>query len=429
MIEISGPPQKQPSLTWDRSSSCWRTCQGSFLEMQDGQPMGARWSESFPSWGTTVSGELWEQGMLAHPTSESGGGALPWPTPDAGLQGRGRTPQDALIPMVQHWDWPTPVADDTGTREKPYVQGGTPLSLAVTANWPTPEAYNYPKSGGSTPGQASYKEGSQIHLHHAATSWATPQSRDYRSAEGNDPRWENPDRSRNLNDQVRTEGDMWMTPNTMDTLPAKTQEALNHEYTHRPGTKNPNNLRDQVNVEEGQAMWPTPSAQGSAGEINEDLVRRGQKLVNSKTGRVLQTNLATEARQATWPTPNVVDHKGFDPPGKKNPHRPGELYEVENWATPTTRDWKDQSDPSPLVPTNWLLGRQAPRTETAGQDSSPSVQNSPRPSPKRLNPNFVEHLMGLPIGWTALIALKPSEMDRFLKLSRNFSDESSWDKE
>jgi hypothetical protein len=33
--------------------------------------------------------------------------------------------------------------------------------------------------------------------------WVTPQQRDFRSAEGNENRWENPDRSRNLNDQIK----------------------------------------------------------------------------------------------------------------------------------------------------------------------------------------------------------------------------------
>jgi hypothetical protein len=41
--------------------------------------------------------------------------------------------------------WPTPVASDTGSRSKPYAQGGTPLSLAV--KWPTPTARCH-KGGG-----------------------------------------------------------------------------------------------------------------------------------------------------------------------------------------------------------------------------------------------------------------------------------------
>jgi hypothetical protein len=63
-----------------------------------------------------------------------------------------------------------------------------------------------------------------------------------------------------------TEGTMarqgrWMTPNVMGSLTAKSQRALDHEHdTARPGRSNPNNLRDQVQVEEGQRTWPTPAA-------------------------------------------------------------------------------------------------------------------------------------------------------------------------
>ena len=35
--------------------------------------------------------------------------------------------------------WPTPVANDTGLRKKPYAQGGTALSLAALT-WPTPRS-------------------------------------------------------------------------------------------------------------------------------------------------------------------------------------------------------------------------------------------------------------------------------------------------
>ena len=58
----------------------------------------------------------------------------------------------------------------------------------------------------------------------------------------------------------------WNTPNTMDSLTFKSQHALNHEYTTaRPGRTNPNNLRDQVAVQEGLRLWPTPSSGGELG--------------------------------------------------------------------------------------------------------------------------------------------------------------------
>jgi len=54
---------------------------------------------------------------------------------------------------------------------------------------------------------------------------------------------------------------MWNTPNTMDSLSAKSQDALDYEHrTARPGRSNPNNLRDQIAVDEGQRIWPTPKS-------------------------------------------------------------------------------------------------------------------------------------------------------------------------
>jgi len=59
---------------------------------------------------------------------------------------------------------------------------------------------------------------------------------------------------------------------------------------------------------------------------------------------------------------------------------------ASRWATPTARDWKDGACPSPKAPTNGLLGRQAPRAT-----GKPGAV---------LNPQYVELMMGLPIGWT-----------------------------
>ena len=72
-----------------------------------------------------------------------------------------------------------------------------------------------------------------------------------------------------------------------------------------------------------------------------------------------------------------------------------EESESSSWATPTGRDWKDGSNPSDKVPTNALLGRQAPRTPMPGRKL---VNNTTL----RLNPLFVEWLMGWPEGWVRL---------------------------
>lgn len=66
--------------------------------------------------------------------------------------------------------------------------------------------------------------------------------------------------------------------------------------------------------------------------------------------------------------------------------------QASDWATPTSRDWKDGANPSMLVPTKSLLGRQAPRS---GIDGSSFCE-----CPRTLNPRFVEALMGWPEGWS-----------------------------
>lgn len=68
------------------------------------------------------------------------------------------------------------------------------------------------------------------------------------------------------------------------------------------------------------------------------------------------------------------------------------------WMTPTSRDWKDGVDPSEKAETNGLLGRQGPRSMIHGLIFCGESLGSP---PRcQLNPQFVEYLMGLPMGWS-----------------------------
>ena len=79
-------------------------------------------------------------------------------------------------------NWPTPCANNPNEGE-------------TLESWDRRQALNRAKhnngNGAGTPLAIKVKQ------------WATPQQRDFRSAEGNEHRWENPDRSRNLNDQIK----------------------------------------------------------------------------------------------------------------------------------------------------------------------------------------------------------------------------------
>jgi len=152
----------------------------------------------------------------------------------------------------------------------------------------------------------------------------------------------------------------WMTPNTMDTLDPKRQEVLDREANiARKGRTNPANLRDQVSVQQGQTNWPTPTT-AEADKIS-NRPNHGQKGLSNH--------------------PMIV----------------GE----------TTRPPMHQSRAGDGLSTQPLSGPQAPQIQKDGPTSS-SVgpvshqQSNQVGSRKKLNPMFVEWLMGLEPSWTEL---------------------------
>lgn len=103
--------------------------------------------------------------------------------------------------------------------------------------------------------------------------------------------------------------------------------------------------------------------------------------------------IANQAEE-NWRTPQVGTA-----PYHKDPTTGERIYTVRGqagagrWASPTARDHKDGSlEGMGDAPTNCLLGRQAPRKDVRGDGSLDGG--------RRLNPRFVEWLMGLPIGWS-----------------------------
>jgi hypothetical protein len=113
--------------------------------------------------------------------------------------------------------------------------------------------------------------------------------------------------------------------------------------------------------------WPTPSSEGSAGETSADLERRGEKWVNSKTGRVLQTNLATDVKMlAGWATPAATEaRQGFQDRSK------GMKGTQESFTTQVVK--------------------------TSGQTPSGSTAETEKPG--GLNPAFASYLQGYPVEW------------------------------
>ena len=74
---------------------------------------------------------------------------------------------------------------------------------------------------------------------------------------------------------------LWATPNTMDHLPQRSEEAtIRMQNGHRKGRSKPSNLREQVD-ENTMKMWPTPTTMDS----KEDSLKHATKLIQGKTHR------------------------------------------------------------------------------------------------------------------------------------------------
>jgi hypothetical protein len=132
--------------------------------------------------------------------------------------------------------------------------------------------------------------------------------------------------------------EMWATPNTMDHLPQRSEEALKKQATTtRKGRSKPANLREQVNPETVEAwkqaqeptMWATPSAADSMGS----------------TGGNQNKSLRTDVKM--WPTPTAMNDSFYvdNSPNRHKRHSRGLASEVDYrnkmWPTPNARDWKD----------------------------------------------------------------------------------------
>lgn len=125
----------------------------------------------------------------------------------------------------------------------------------------------------------------------------------------------------------------------------------------------------------GCSSWATPEAANQVGYQ----VSKGKKF----------PRLGSQV--TNWPTTRASN------PGSRPNGKGGKILaeEAKNWVTPNARDWKDTPGQSKKRPDGTSRLDQLPR----------QVFNSTSGSNHVLNPNWVEQLMGLPVGWTDLDSL------------------------
>ena len=162
-----------------------------------------------------------------------------------------------------------------------------------------------------------------------------------------------------------TESGLWLTPTVMDGLPARNPEALERQYqNNRKGRTTHSTLREQVVYPPPKQMFPTPCASdGKRGPRSEEHLR-------TKKAQITLVTAVAHLERENFPTPCATDYKGA---GQTGLLRDRLDYAAERGAT------KSKTFTPPTVP--------------GGQ----------------LNPNWVEWLMGWPIGFTDL---KPLATDK-----------------
>ncbi len=247
-------------------------------------------------------------------------------------------------------------------------------------------------------------------------SWATPQAMDFRS-DVRKPE-ERSDKAKkggcsNLREQVHN----WPTPDTTNANDGVPWEKSKKQMEER--RKKVKELVKQGKIKQGSGRslnlatavqkekdWPTPTT--AEAEKISNRANYGQKGLSNHPairGETSRGKLEKSKKKKDWPTPTgaevsdgtrtkqILEGKW----GNVQLREAIELEQMKNWGTPKEQDSRAAS---------WDRGKSNLGEQVHGQDT-PQDQAKSNTSGKsqeslKLNPNWVEQMMGLDVGWTQL---------------------------
>lgn len=168
--------------------------------------------------------------------------------------------------------------------------------------------------------------------------------------------------------------------------------------TGMPRKVNRNGTDGSVGLGRLVQMWRTPDANlGARGPKSAEMYEECKK-----TNRHAVNLLDQVKHECNWPTPCVADI--FTANLKSTQQKPGSMHSVNlsqcvNWPTPAARDWEDSGD----------LQKLADSTHQACVPKMVAKLEMKKDAGKigALNSDWVEILMGLPIGWTDIDCEEP----------------------
>jgi hypothetical protein len=154
-------------------------------------------------------------------------------------------------------------------------------------------------------------------------------------------------------------------------------------------------------IRESESLsWPTATTRDWKDTMNTVPPSIG------KTRGLTLGNAVAKELQKNWSTPTVMDTANIQKPRKKNPsggQKPPLCQEVKNWPTATARDWKGCGNAITRKDGKHRIDNLEAVIKYGHPDqTNPNTSGKSQESQGKLNPNWVEHLMGLPVGWTDL---------------------------
>lgn len=167
-----------------------------------------------------------------------------------------------------------------------------------------------------------------------------------------------------------TDAPLWPTPAARDCKEANSMEHLQREGKRNHADQLANAVR----------MWPTPTSRSGTGPSQTE-TRQG--------GMDLQT------AAALWPTPTVIgnySHLGSGPKAGTGLPTAAKLY-----PTPTPTERTSFGEGKPYVTATGSIRRKNKDGSTSNMGLTATVAGNGG----QLNPEWVEAMMGFPIGWTA----------------------------
>jgi len=204
-------------------------------------------------------------------------------------------------------------------------------------------------------------------LREEVTTWGTPtvdaiSNRKTKYAQGGTP--------------IAMQASSWPTPRKVDTEDGN-ENNVEYSNGHFSEIRKSTQVRYGAKLCNATVAWPTPRTQ-EPGRTREGY---GRGLAEFAEGK------------EQMPTPRMNDFKGHvtDATTRKDGKCPND--QLQNAAIHT--------------------GPLAQVKQSNGSDSSKSAQTSPQPLKKRLNPKFVEHLMGIPTGWSLPIPIDQKDYKRW----------------